>query len=786
MIESLKTPIRMKLQLIPILRHMHHDANTAALVKTVCIDLLPKYPAESFVIVILDSLTQLTCSTLIDIPDQVNLLLTYLRDPRKKVRYQVLRSLQSLARKGAHLWPHGAQKSLISIAMTCNDLGNEQSLVLAVVLTLTNCPVTCHSLLNEEQQMVLELCSSCLVLEHHTAASQAIAILTSLISYCHTEGLTPPQSYVDQINFHLESLIYTSIDNEKLVKELSTYLKSGVKLSQHNLKFGERFTELIGGLLTDGFDYPIKNLILFCETLGALCSQFCNHRFESDLQDTINPFVDLSPKLLNKLQTIVSDDFNKEKVKLVEILSAVCLQSLLGCFMPVAVFDIFKKVFQVTSYWTQYRIARSASRFGHHFLAAFLYDKLSNQVSLEKFHFFLLSLSQISKAECALIYAYEYDDVLRNYSALDPENSDPNKIVDDNLKQLTLMERLDRAISLYWKALASLKASSSAAHPLVFQSEYVRLRGQFLEALYNAVVVHNTHSITPPPAIAQTLAQNSRDPLQKYGHVTNQLRKCVKTLKTCEENYSKLYKSAFDADPATLEYLEIAQFMCGVLAHSVESICFVSPSEISLLPVQGKYPETKYFIKTCTKMIKELEKLPNESGNLKSITNTHTEMILNQIEIVTRLTNCFPRFFFQILQNTVIKLSVSPQPRVAGEPAVVQNGSNLIVKVEGVVQHYGQNPSLFRSVDMVQLNLISQLISTRPNEMKPGNDTITLTQTVKPHRDFLSGSFLLPLSNQISPTGTVGQKGGNWQVTLEAYVIDGDGVVWNTGPKRYM
>lgn len=119
MIESLQTPIAMKLQLIPVLRHMHHDANTAALVKTLCINLLPKYPSETFVVIILDSLTQLSCATLVDVPDQVNLLLTYLQDPRKRVRYQILRSMQSLAKRGAHLWPKGALQSLITKAMTC-------------------------------------------------------------------------------------------------------------------------------------------------------------------------------------------------------------------------------------------------------------------------------------------------------------------------------------------------------------------------------------------------------------------------------------------------------------------------------------------------------------------------------------------------------------------------------------------------------------------------------------------------------------------------------------------
>lgn len=118
MIQSLKTPISMKLQLIPVLHHMHHDANTAGLVKTLCLELLPKYPAENFVIAILDSLTKLSCKTLVDIPDQVNLLLSYLRDPRQRVRYEVLNSLRSLAKEGAHLWPNGTLKNLITTAKT--------------------------------------------------------------------------------------------------------------------------------------------------------------------------------------------------------------------------------------------------------------------------------------------------------------------------------------------------------------------------------------------------------------------------------------------------------------------------------------------------------------------------------------------------------------------------------------------------------------------------------------------------------------------------------------------
>lgn len=75
-----------------------------------------------------------------------------------------------------------------------------------------------------------------------------------------------------------------------------------------------------------------------------------------------HPFQELLPNLLRKLETIVDNNFHKDQVRFVEILSAVCLQSMLGNFMPQNVIDVFDKVSLVTSCWTQYRIARSASR----------------------------------------------------------------------------------------------------------------------------------------------------------------------------------------------------------------------------------------------------------------------------------------------------------------------------------------------------------------------------------------------------------------------------------------
>lgn len=231
----------------------------------------------------------------------------------------------------------------------------------------------------------------------------------------------------------------------------------------------------------------------------------------------------LLPSLLRCLDTLI-EPYHADGVRHIEILSAVCLQAMLGSVMPQRALDCFERLMRRANFWTQYRIARSASRYGHHYLAARIYTHIASRVSVEKLHFFLCALAQISMAECVLNYGYEYEQIERDYGLVVAAASGGT----GGLIALSLSERLERATALYCKALATLKASSSPAHPLTFQSEFVRLRGQLLEALHGVVVIKNTQNIAPPPAIAHTLAQNSRDYLQKFGHVTNQLRKMVK------------------------------------------------------------------------------------------------------------------------------------------------------------------------------------------------------------------------------------------------------------------
>ena len=68
---GLATPVDLKLKLIPMLQHMHHNASLASGSRELLQQLVNSYPSTPMVIVTLHTFTQLAASSLIDIPKQV-------------------------------------------------------------------------------------------------------------------------------------------------------------------------------------------------------------------------------------------------------------------------------------------------------------------------------------------------------------------------------------------------------------------------------------------------------------------------------------------------------------------------------------------------------------------------------------------------------------------------------------------------------------------------------------------------------------------------------------------
>ncbi|ELV12942.1 Integrator complex subunit 7 [Tupaia chinensis] len=116
MIQGLATPVDLKLKLIPILQHMHHDAILASSARQLLQQLVTAYPSTKMVIVSLHTFTLLAASSLVDTPKQIQLLLQYLKnDPRKAVKRLAIQDLKLLANKTPHTW----SKDNIQIALNC-------------------------------------------------------------------------------------------------------------------------------------------------------------------------------------------------------------------------------------------------------------------------------------------------------------------------------------------------------------------------------------------------------------------------------------------------------------------------------------------------------------------------------------------------------------------------------------------------------------------------------------------------------------------------------------------
>ena len=173
----------MKLRLIPMFQHMHHDANTAQIVRRTCIEMLIGSPSEEFVLVTLKTLTRLSAHTLIDVPDQVELLLKYLEeDPRKNVMVQILSDLRFLASEDrAHLWTKSNIDSLLKFAE--KSVIQEGEAIIGVLSILCDL-VKNHNNFYDSNSVIIKLTHQCCYSTHLTIAGRATQLITLMATNC--------------------------------------------------------------------------------------------------------------------------------------------------------------------------------------------------------------------------------------------------------------------------------------------------------------------------------------------------------------------------------------------------------------------------------------------------------------------------------------------------------------------------------------------------------------------------------------------------------------------------
>ena len=744
MIDGLATPVDMKLKLIPVFQHMHHDAMTSSRVRELCTSLLPLYPARKFVLVTLDTMSRLAAKSLIDIPQQVELLLNYLKmDSRKAVKAIAIHNLELLAKQGPHMWTTENVNNVCGILL---DTPCERLQMAALQLLIALSTTVAVTKLSTEEDSPIVRC--CLQFSYSTEIQIAAlgAKLWSHLAQHAVKTKTEDQSraVLEGASLALESVV-TVASSEKSFHSLQG-LKSSlicvVELASCSQALAHRFIEVIIFYVNL---MPAEYAVLLYECLSAISSK------PNNLLPSLVP--DFMQCLSTALGTPSTSQRNKVLVALVTLIFQATLEDGLQ--------EDCKKLVEETAGdvdgWTCYKLGRQAARYGHHNVAAILFQDLATKVSTGNFFFWLSALSYCSQAESIL-----HDEATTSITHF--------------------IRKITYAGVHYQKAISSLKASANPNFPLDFQCEYLDLRTHTLRMYVQVVRACCSFQTSPPPAIATSLALKTGQEVHRCGHVVAQLQKCGQELEDLCERYRKLHQVIFDVDPGTLMTLQIFGQSCQILMHILDSILNQSQSKQSnagsfgafSMPFEAVPLEHQAVLATH----EEVLSLLNHTLSIQTpvpLAYQHMECIQKACMLLCDVPYCLPRYFFQSLQSTDIKLAISPQPRSPSEPLSIHYDTHLTLKVEGIIQR-GMRPGLFRKVSAVKLSVCSSLQSRTVSEGKVSSNTTNyLNQTVQLHNDYFSVQFIL----EFAVTGI-------HQVDITAAVMDADGTIWNTGPSSTM
>ncbi|RLW06890.1 hypothetical protein DV515_00004041 [Chloebia gouldiae] len=745
MIQGLATPVDLKLKLIPILQHMHHDASLASSSRQLLQQLVTSYPSTKMVIVTLHTFTLLAASSLVDIPKQIQLLLQYLKnDPRKAVKRLAIQDLKLLANKTPHTWSRENIQALCesalntpydSLKMGMLSVLSTLSGTIAIKQYFSSAPGAAATTARSFD--LVKLAQECCYHNNRGIAAHGVRILTNISASCQEKDLLPLEQ--DAV-FGLEALLVlcSQDDSPGAQATLKITLTCMVKLVKCRPHLSQSVVESLLAQLHSAQD---NARILMCHCLAAIAMQLpvLADGMLGDLMD---------------LYKLIGQSTTDKKQELLVSLATVIFVSSQKALSTEIKTVIKQQLENASNGWTAYRIARQASRMGNHDMARELYQSLLTQVASEHFYFWLNSLKEFSHAEQCLTGLQE-----DNYSSA--------------------LSCVAEALKSYHKGIASLtianipitvfQAASTPLNPLSFQCGFVKLRIDLLQAFSQLICTCNSLKTSPPPAIATTIAMTSGNDLQRCGRISNQacaplpllgsyvcdsvtlslqMKHSMEEFRNLATRYGDLYQSSFDADSATLRNVELFQeYSSNGTAH-----------------VESEYE--RRMMSVFNHVLEEVESLNRKYA-------PHTACLCNAVIALLKVPLSFQRYFFQKLQSTSIKLALSPSPRNPAEPIAVQNNQQLALKVEGVVQH-GSKPGLFRKIQSVCLNVSSVLQSKSGQDYKIPLDSMTneMEQRVEPHNDYFSTQFLLNFVIL-----------GTHNITVESSVIDSNGIVWKTGPK---
>ncbi|GAB1599137.1 integrator complex subunit 7-like [Argonauta hians] len=755
MIEKVETPMELKLQLIPILQHMHHDAETAAKARTVCLLLLKTYPAKRFVMLTLHSMSKLAIHALLDITQQISLLLNYLEnDPRKTVKIMVLKDLQLLAQKTPHLWSAENVEVLCRFVLKTPFVSLKEG-VLYVLTELTSSISMDLLPFSLKDTALLKVCQEYSYHENLTLASNTVQLITHLATHSSSKGQNSTEVR-DSAKAAAQTIIMlSSMDTSKQSQmALKLSLKCAVKMCSEFPELCLDFVDTMANILQSN---PEVHMALVCDSLAAV---------GSTNSTALEPVLPILVDILSAPQEDGIDSTVKARLCTLLFLMAH------GENLPEKLYTLVMQSAQQSNAWQAYRIVRQAMRYQQYHVAVNLLQSIKNKVALEHFHFWLSGLHDLCLGDSLLTGAT-------------PTTSGSTKYKNN------ISSMIGEALTHYQRGISQLQAATTQNFKLQFQSEYCTLRCELVQLHQHLCQTCSTFQTCPPPAIASAVAATNSQDISRCGPVISQLLKCQNSYSNLSRKFLNLYQSSFDADPASLANLQLLHTSSELMKAIINTILTGQTREtLSLDKASSFYlksphlcPVSRCFAKVLQTIVHNLNKIVNSSSSISKLTHQHIAFLYQSTKQLINTSIGYPRYFFQTLQTTQVKLAISPQPHNSTDPVLVQQDTQLTLKVEGVILH-GNQPDLYRQVHAVMINVTSVLRNHSPASIaalaasgKKIQDVapVKLSKTLEPQNDYFSSSFLIALPMP-----------GFYNLTIKALLVDTDGLIWKTGPRITM
>lgn len=735
MVQGLTTPVEMKLRLIPILTQMHHDLNTATQVRELCLKLLPSYPSLSLVTTTLHTLTKLAVATLVHATQQVILLLDYAQsDARRAVRFAALRELHSLATAVPHTWTPELLQGLLGVIEGASR-PSEKELGCLVLLKLSDSTAV-HNMTALRDSLQAFCYSS-----NSTVAAYALGVVTNITMATATgEGVEVGGMLVDQL------LTLDLRSGQPRVPPFKVMLVSLEKLATS----------------ADVCVAALDRLLTLLPLLSGVQAGLVCKALVSLSMHTPGAWDHVTPRLLGYLED--KKDYHHEillpvTAVLMQLHAGVCGAPQRSSFTHSTLSHLLSHVWDCqhpSQLWLAYKVARRASMMGFHSLAEPIYLKLSKLVSSVKFRNWLSSLYQFSVAQ----------NLISSTSTL-PSSSSPHHTLPTTT---SLTPALCKASSLVCDAILLVKASGlSSSFPLRFLCVHATWLDAHCQLLATCVGYHTV------PSPTSSLGSSS---LEK------KFKLCTVQFQSLGQEFSALYSALFDADPATLEYITLLQQSCLLMASVISSVALskkplVSPGRVSTpmaetpaLPVEiSDNFNTNYLLgKACKDTLQHAQTAASALQSLP-ISEEHASVLSECSKMILQVPLRLPQYFFISLQQTTVKLALSPSVPASGQPVSVTLGTHLALRVEGVIQHCSKS-KVCRSATAVHVQVTQEIEKSLSSDAKsPGPVVLDRTEPVE--NDYFQAPFLL--------THAVA---GYYKVVIEANLVDHTGSVWRAGHQR--